>query len=139
MVETSAALGLGDDPKYSMVLQSQIEYYNKVGFNPPWIGYLALSHSNVVGVCSFKGSPTKDKVEIGYFTFPEHERNGYGTLMCAGLVEIALATDPKVIVTARTLPQHNPSTAILNKNGFVRQGTVLDDEDGEVWEWVFVK
>lgn len=126
----------GDAPLCSMVQQNQIQYYNAIGFTLPWIGYFALADGKVVGTCSFKGSPKNGKVEIAYFTFPEQEGKGYGKRMCAQLVNIAKAADPQVIVTARTLPQHSPSTSILKNNGFTLQGIVMDSEDGEVWEWV---
>jgi hypothetical protein len=38
---------------------------------------------------------------------------------------------------ARTLPEENYSTKILRKNGFEWQGIVVDDDDGDVWEWEF--
>jgi len=40
-----------------------------------------------------------------------------------------------VLVCARTLPQASASTKILEKNGFTLIGTVIDPDDGEVWEW----
>jgi [ribosomal protein S5]-alanine N-acetyltransferase len=120
-----------------MVLDSQGEYYEKIGFQPPWISYLGVSGSDYVGVCSFKGSPKKGTVEIGYFTFPEHEGKGYGQFMCSSLVDIAQGFDPEVVISARTQPEYNASTSILKKNGFELQGVVIDDEDGEVWEWVY--
>ncbi|MGD6794167.1 GNAT family N-acetyltransferase [Metabacillus indicus] len=125
-----------DNQFCKMVLENQDEYYKKVGFNPPWISYLAFSGTQEVGVCSFKGSPKRGRVEIAYFTFPDHEGKGYGSLMCKSLVEIAKNFDPDIIITARTKPETNASTSILEKNGFENQGVVMDDEDGEVWEWV---
>ncbi|WP_179884964.1 GNAT family N-acetyltransferase [Bacillus sp. AFS015802] len=120
-----------------MVLESQDEYYEKVGFQPPWISYLAVSESDFVGVCSFKGSPKQGRVEIGYFTFPENEGKGYGQFMCRSLVDIVQEFDPEVVITARTLPEYNASTSILKKNGFELQGVVVDEDDGDVWEWVY--
>ena len=83
----------------------------------------------------FKGGPVDNKVEIAYFTFPEHEGKGIGTLTCQALVSKALAGAPQVEILARTLPEKNASTRILAKNGFVLSGAVQDPEDGEVWEW----
>ncbi|MEW9670062.1 hypothetical protein [Ammoniphilus sp. 3BR4] len=57
-------------------------------------------------------------------------------ISCAALVHIAKSFDPELMVTARTLPEQNASKSILRKNGFDLQGVVLDDEDGEVWEWL---
>lgn len=135
--DTPESLGLTGHPHASMILQHQDDYYASIGFNPPWISYFAYSDAELAGVCSFKGGPKQGKVEIAYFTFPEQEGQGYGTQMCAALLALARAADPEVIVTARTLPEANPSTSILKKNGFAFQGPVIDDEDGEVWEWVY--
>jgi len=48
-----------------------------------------------------------------------------------------LAKDRSVRITARTLPEKNYSTRILEKNNFVLLGFVTDPEDGEVWEWEY--
>jgi RimJ/RimL family protein N-acetyltransferase len=55
--------------------------------------------------------------------------------MCSSLVKIARDAHPTITVTARTLPAENASTKILKKNGFVLSGVVIDEEDGEVFEW----
>src|SRR3712207_7923797 len=41
------------------------------------------------GTCGFKSRPRDGRVEIAYFTFPEHQRKGIGRQMAAALVEIA--------------------------------------------------
>lgn len=134
--DTVQRLGLQEHSEAAMVLEHQMEYYQVIGYNPPWISYFALINDDIVGVCSFKGSPRNGRVELAYFTFPAYESKGIGTLMCAELCEIALKEDPNVILTARTLPHFNASTSILKKNGFICSGTVVDPEDGEVWEWI---
>jgi hypothetical protein len=50
-----------------------------------------------------------------------------------------LKTNTAVKITARTLPQRNFSTKILEKNEFEFAGIVNDPEDGDVWEWVYQK
>jgi hypothetical protein len=55
------------------------------------------------------------------------------------LVELSLQTDPCVKITAQTLPQNNYSTCILEKNNFKFTETANDPEDGNVWEWEFIK
>jgi RimJ/RimL family protein N-acetyltransferase len=54
-------------------------------------------------------------------------------------VELSLATDPAIRITARTLPDSYASIGILKKNGFVCLGMVYDEEDGDVLEWEFKK
>jgi len=114
------------------------EYYTKIPFQPPWVGYFAIANNEVVGVGGFKGLPKDNKIEIGYGTVPEKEGQGYATQICKQLVRLALENDPNIVVTARTLKEENPSTSILKKNGFKFVGVVVDPDDGEVWEWVFV-
>ncbi len=77
--------------------------YGRVGFDPPWIGYLALSGQDVVGTCAFKTGPRLGKVEIAYFTFPPFEGQGIATAMARALIEIARTADRTMELTAQTL------------------------------------
>jgi RimJ/RimL family protein N-acetyltransferase len=112
-----------------------IEFYKKVGFTPPWICYYVEENDELIGNAAFKGKPINNSVEIAYGTMEDHRQKGVGTRICKHLVELSLATDPSVRITARTLLENNFSTIILRKNNFVLLGTVNDPEDGEVWEW----
>lgn len=114
-----------------------VDFYERKGFNPPWIGYFAQVDGKLVGGVGFKGKPQAGKVEIGYGTFPPYQQQGFGTEMCRRLVVLALETDPAIRVMARTLPENYGSAAILKKNNFELLGTVYDEEDGDVWEWEF--
>ncbi len=116
-------------------LQISIDFYTRIGFVPPWIGYYAKLNNEFVGAAGFKGPPKNKKVEIAYGTFRKYEGKGVGTKICRQLVLQALKTDPEIIITARTLPEESASTGILKKNGFVLLGTIWDEEDGNVWEW----
>jgi [ribosomal protein S5]-alanine N-acetyltransferase len=127
-------LHLPDEVTY---LSMSIGYFEKIGYCPPWIGYFAEQNGQLVGNAAFKGAPVDGKVEIAYATYEEYQRQGVATEMCRLLVEIARQSDPAVRITARTLPEPNPSTRVLEKNGFRLFGTVDDPEDGEVWEWEY--
>jgi RimJ/RimL family protein N-acetyltransferase len=120
-------------------LQMCIDFYKRVGFQQPWICYYAQQNGELVGNAGFKGKPIDGKVEIAYGTMEPFRQQGVATLICKTLVELAIKTDPSVIVTARTLPEHNFSTRILRKNNFQFAGTLIDPEDGEVWEWILEK
>jgi len=117
------------------VVAATVQMYAEVGFAPPWIGYLAVVNDVCVGACGFKMAPKHGRAEIAYFTFPDHERRGYATSMARALVDVAGAADPRVIVTAQTLPEKNASTRILEKLGFRLRGPVEHPEDGTVWQW----
>jgi RimJ/RimL family protein N-acetyltransferase len=109
--------------------------YGKTGFIRPWVGYLAEDNGRLVGACGFKTPPREGRVEIAYFTFPEHEGKGVATRMAALLIEKARDAEPSIRIIAQTLPQENASTSVLRKLAFARVGTAVDDEVGEVWEW----
>lgn len=128
-------LNPANDPVLAEVIRSQRAFYEKTGYDAPWIGYLVKSGSQTIGACSFKGKPAEGRVEIAYFIFPKFEGLGYGTRVCGMLTELALRNDPSLSVAARTLRERNASVRILEKNGFRNVGTVADPEDGEVWEW----
>lgn len=125
-------LHLPEDMTYLRML---VSFFEKIGYNPPWIGYFAEKDGQLVASCAFKGQPVDGKVEISYGTFEPFRRQSIGTEVCRQLVQLAQQTDPTVRITARTLPAHNYSTRILEKNNFRLLGTVDDPEDGEVWEW----
>jgi RimJ/RimL family protein N-acetyltransferase len=109
--------------------------YRSVGFNPPWVGYLALQQLQLVGTCAFSAAPKNGRVEIAYFTFPEFEGRGIATSMAKKLIEIAQASTDRPMVFAQTLPVVNASNSILKKLGFKYSGEVSHPEEGIVWEW----
>jgi ribosomal-protein-alanine N-acetyltransferase len=127
--------GLPADELSSTVCAAYAELYAREGRRPPWIGYLALDGTEAVGTCGFKAPPCGGRVEIAYYTYPAHERRGYGSAMARALLEKARGEDPAVVVTARTLPQECASTRILTNAGFNFEGELVDPEDGTVWSW----
>lgn len=119
-------------------LYMTLDFYKRVGFQPPWISYYAMLDNKLVGSAAFKGAPLNNTVEIAYGTFEPYQNRGIGTQICRKLVELSLATDPSVRITARTLENKNFSARVLQRNGFVLLGTVHDPEDGRVWEWEYI-
>ena len=126
-----------NNPICRETIRMTIEFYKKIGYEPPWIGYYVKRDNDLLGSAAFKGKPIRGTVEIAYGTFEKYRHQGIGTAICRLLVDLALNTDPAIKITARTLPEENFSTRILKKNNFFFAGTVNDPEDGEVWEWVF--
>jgi [ribosomal protein S5]-alanine N-acetyltransferase len=115
--------------------KAMCQMYQAQGFAPPWIGYFAQEDGAVVGTCAFKGPPQDGRVEIAYFTFPEHEGRGIATEMARQLVALARRAAPGITVAAQTLPEENASTTVLHKLGFQNTGLLNHPEDGPVWEW----
>lgn len=124
-------------PDAEPLVPMTVEFFNKIGYAPPWIGYFAQRNDQLVGSAAFKGAPKNGQVEIAYGVFPAYQQQGIGTKICHQLIQLAVNYDPTVTVTARTLPEENYSTQILRKNGFVYTGVIWDDDDGDVWEWVY--
>ena len=117
------------------LLQIYEDYYPKIGFNYPWVAYLVVRQNQVVGSCSFTGQPNDDKVEIAYWTFKEFEGLGIASFACKELIKISQSTDTKVTITAKTAPENNASTKILENNGFIFTEIVQDEGIGDAWLW----
>ncbi len=132
----SPAEPLGSLPEAAVeVCAATAALYGKVGFRPPWIGYLALRGTEIVGTCAFTASPSCGRVEVAYFTFPAYEGRGIATAMARSLLARARTQDPDLLVFAHTLPVDNASNRILRKLGFAFAGEVEHAEEGTVWEW----
>ena len=131
-------LQFADHPDCGKSLQMCIDFYKRVGFNPPWICYFVQLDDQMVAAAAFKGKPLDNKVEIAYGTFDQFQNRGIGTRVADTLVKLALQTDPSVRVTAQTLKEDNYSVKILRKNNFVLIGTAMDEDEGEVWEWEYL-
>lgn len=130
-----------DEPQSSnrdilAICEGTKQLYKYVGFNPPWIGYLAKRGEQIVGTCAFKSSPRNGRVEIAYFTLPGFERQGVATEMARQLVRFANEADGSVQVFAQTSVMMDASTRVLEKIGFRSVGKVMHPDDGPVWEWI---
>ena len=122
-----------------MLLKTYDEHYQKAGYHLPWVGYFVIKENQIVGCCGFTGQPAEGKVEIAYWTFKEYERQGVATFSCNQLVLISQQSDPALLITAKTAPEHNASTKILQHNGFSFAEIVQDDELGDAWLWTLKK
>ncbi|MFN8349257.1 MAG: GNAT family protein [Spirosomataceae bacterium] len=124
-------------PRCREILQMSVDYYKKIGYAAPWVGYFVQLNGAIVGSAGFKGAPLNGTIEIAYGTFEEFQNRGIGAAICKQLVNLSQQTDPTIKITARTLENDGFSAKILLRNGFQLLGTVMDPEDGEVWEWVY--
>jgi hypothetical protein len=77
-------------PLAAQIIEATTHLYRAVGYEPPWVGYLAFENGTCVGSCGFKSPPRNNRVEIAYFTFPEHERRGIAIRMASELIRLAL-------------------------------------------------
>lgn len=103
-----------------------------------WWTYLVIhrADSALIGMAGYKGPPDdQGVVEIGYGIANDYRGRGYATEAARALIGDAF-TDPQVsAVIAHTMPEENPSTSVLSKVGMVRDGEMIDPEDGLVWRW----
>lgn len=102
---------------------------------PPWCGYIGRRGGIAVGFGGFKGALAEDgSIELGYLTFPQHERTGVAKAVAGEMIVIARQNGAKTVL-AHTLCEENASTGVLRSNGFVRDGDGFDDDEGVVWRW----
>lgn len=105
----------------------------------PWrYGFFVVLRGSrlVIGSAGFKGPPDSDgTVEIAYGIVPSFEGQGYATEAATALVDYATVTAHARRIVAHTLPESNASTRVLEKCGFHHVGTVVDPDDGPVWQW----
>ena len=108
-----------ENPECVPILNVYPDFYQRVGYNKPWIGYfVTIDRDEIVGAGGYKGKPREGKVEIAYGTFKRYEGQGIGTEICRQLVLLSQNTDPAIRITARTLQDGYASIKILKKNGF---------------------
>lgn len=81
------------------------------------------------------GTPHLESVEIGYGMSSVARNQGAATLAVNDLVSIAFRNGMKR-VTAEASPENGASVRVLEKAGFKLVGSRVDDEDGEVGQWV---
>jgi GNAT superfamily N-acetyltransferase len=106
------------------------------GADPRWNTHLFVDVAGrrVVGFGGYKGPPVAGAVEIGYAVAPGMRGKGVATAAALELVERARRSGVNLCV-AHTLPEENPSTAVLRRCGFTLVGETLDPEGTSVWRW----
>jgi RimJ/RimL family protein N-acetyltransferase len=90
----------------------------------------------VIGACGFKALPDETgSVEIGYGVIPSQQEKGFATQAVDLLVKECFSRPEIETIVACTLPVKSASGRVLAKNNFVKDGSKIDPEDGEVWVW----
>jgi [ribosomal protein S5]-alanine N-acetyltransferase len=107
------------------------------GVEPRWSTHLFVHRADraLIGIGGFTGPPEQGAVEIGYSVAPEYRGSGFATAAARRLVAAAEQSGDVRLVVAHTLAAAGPSTAILQRLGFVRVGEAVDPEEGPVWRW----
>ena len=101
-----------------------------------WSPRLVVVERLVVGMCGFKSPPDINcSVEIGYGIVSSQHRRGFATQAVDLLVREAFSNVEIQAIVAYTASLNSASWRVLEKNQFVRDGSKIDPEDGEVWIW----
>jgi RimJ/RimL family protein N-acetyltransferase len=99
----------------------------------PWF---VVVNGSIVGMASFKSSPDIDgSVEIGYGIIPSEQKRGFATQAIDLLVRKGFSENEVQRIMAYTEPSNSASCRVLEKNRFIRSGSKIDPDDGEVWIW----
>lgn len=92
----------------------------------PWV-MERKGNGESLGELGFKGPVQHHAVEIGYSVLPEHEGNGYATEAVLALTAWALGQKGVAFVEAETAPDNKASQRVLEKCGFVPDGTTGEE------------
>ena len=92
----------------------------------PWKMVLTDSQESVGDLC-FKGPVKNHSVEIGYGVLSEHESNGYASEALQAMTQWAFSQKDVVFVEAETAPDNRASQRVLEKCGFVPDGTTGEE------------
>ena len=103
-----------------------------------WSPRLILVEQKIVGTIGFKGIPKLENdylIEIGYGIVPSEQNKGFATEAVKLILKEAFSISKIQTVVACTRPFNQPSQRVLEKNGFVKEKSKIDLEDGEIWVW----
>ena len=103
-----------------------------------WTPRLIVVEQQIVGTIGFNSIPKLENdysIEIGYKIVPSQRRKGFATEAVKLILEEAFSVSKIQTVVACTRPSNQPSQRVLEKNGFIKEKSKIDLEDGEIWVW----
>jgi RimJ/RimL family protein N-acetyltransferase len=116
-------------------------FIDQIQSDPSLVGWLhfmiVLSADRVlIGDVGFKGKPDESgMVEIGYSIIPEYRQQGFATEATKALIDYALSRPDVTVVQAHTRRDNIGSMKVLEKLGMTVVAMVVDDEEGEMFQW----
>lgn len=113
---------------------------NQLSQNPQnsfwWSPWSIVVDRLIVGMIGFKSPPdSHGSVELGYGIVPSQQGQGFATQSVGLLVKEGFSKAEIQNILAYTVPMSSASGRVLEKNRFIRDGSKIDPEDGEVWVW----
>lgn len=124
--------GGADDPAILQIVRKITQRLHDAHCQGSW---MIVSGVEVVGLCSYRRPPQGGSVEIGYGIAASRRNRGYATLAVAQIVQQARRDREVQRLVAETSISNPPSMRVLEKNGFARIGSRVDDDDGCVALW----
>ena len=106
---------------------------NNTGIN--W-GITIKGNSKIIGIIGhYKISPENHRAEIGYMSFPEVNGKGYMSEAIKAVVAYGFDQLNLHSIEAIIDPENIASERVLQKNGFVKEAHILENE---LWEGKFL-
>ncbi|TCI69370.1 N-acetyltransferase [Exiguobacterium sp. SH0S7] len=88
-------------------------------------GIMRKGHPELMGTIGFHNrAPRHRRAEIGYEIHPRYWRNGYATEALQAALTFAACSADIERVGAIVYPENIPSQQLLERNGFIREGTL---------------
>jgi RimJ/RimL family protein N-acetyltransferase len=105
--------------------------------DPEWWTHLFIDESSrVIGLGGYAGAVNgAGVIEIGYGVAPEVRGQGYATRCVKQLIGKAFSNPDVREIIAHTLAVEDPSTRVLEKNGFSKVEELEDPQEGPIWRW----
>lgn len=101
-----------------------------------WSPRLIVVNKLIVGMCGFKNPPSSTgSVEIGYSIVFSQQGRGFATQAVSLLIEEGFSKGEVRIIEAYTVSANTASWRVLEKNEFMKDGSKVDPNDGEVQIW----
>ena len=97
--------------------------------------WLIVDGLEIVGLCSITSVSAQGSIDIGYGIAPSRQGRGLASAAIAALVDWARSAPAVTAITADTGVDNVASRQVLVRNGFVRIGERIDDEDGALICW----
>jgi ribosomal-protein-alanine N-acetyltransferase len=109
---------------------------NNTGIN--W-GITINGNSKIIGIIGiFKIYPENHRAEIGYMCLPQYNGQGYVTEAIKAVVTYGFDQMNLHSIEAIIDPDNTASERVLQKNGFVKEAHILENElwEGKYWDTV---
>lgn len=109
---------------------------SNVGIN--W-GITLKGSNKIIGIIGhYRIQPENHRAEIGYMILPEHNGKGYVTEALKAILDYGFNNMNLHSIEAVIDPENLASEKVLQKNGFVKEAHILENEyfNGKFWDTV---